>query len=169
MVRSNIPDSEDKRVTAKASSAGQGVVRLEPSERGNLAAKSLPYAPALSEGYSVGGEAIIDATSASSRIFSPALAFKSLSIRPVGFRIRSSASGGNSAPRILSPLCNAYAKAKWQIRKTRNDPLRAVFSAMPNVQHMYCPGGPGRLLTRSDFEIPISTPGHPDQPFSEAD
>src|SRR3984893_10039084 len=101
MVRSNIPDSEHKRVTAKISSAGQGVVRLLLSERWNLAAKSIPYAPDLSEGYSVGGEAIIDATSASSRIFSPASAFKSLLIGHLGLRICSSASGGNSVPRIL--------------------------------------------------------------------
>src|SRR5258708_2191445 len=100
MVRSNIPDSEHKRVTAKVSSAGQGVVRLELSERWNLAAKSIPYAPALIEGYSMGGEAIIDATSASSRIFSPASAFKSLLIGPLGFHLLIW-SGGNSVPRIL--------------------------------------------------------------------
>src|ERR1700682_3733200 len=67
MVRSNIPDSEHKRVTAKACSSGQGVVRLELSEMWNFAAKSIPYAPALSEGCSLGSEAIIDDTSASSR------------------------------------------------------------------------------------------------------
>src|SRR5713101_7740362 len=54
MVWSNIPDWERKRVTANACSSGQGVVRLQLCERWNFAAKTVPYAPTLSEGHSEG-------------------------------------------------------------------------------------------------------------------
>jgi hypothetical protein len=46
-------------------------------------------------------------------------------------------------------LSNTRTKAKELIRKTRNESSCAVFSALPNSQHMALPQVPGCVVTAS--------------------